>query len=142
MEPIEYRDEFFSASPLIVPAVVLPVIFEQAATKQALNPERTPTEVSYGQLMALLAQRYLDRWCDPHGAWQVKLTQAQMAEQCFSWAEQSHLAGKELLARNLEAAAYQWQGWAEGDGEVVQERHPMVETSLRDTDDPELAFLQ
>lgn len=79
-------------------------VLKDAADAQASNPLRSPDDVTYGRLMATLAERSIDRWQDKQGRWHEKLTHEQRGEQCYAWAEHYQTTRPEL-ARDLQAAA-------------------------------------
>lgn len=81
-------------------------VLKDAAAREAQSPERTDTDVRYSRLMALLAERSIDRWSDERGVWHDKMTQEQRGEQCYNWAEQYRLTHPDL-AQDLEAAGRQ-----------------------------------
>mgnify|MGYP001573829436 CR=1 FL=1 len=110
-----------------------------AGAAQAANPERTPEEASYGQLMALLAYRHLDAWVDSQGVKHPKLSRAQMAEQCHAWAIRARDAQRRDLAADLDHAGSMWRTWAEQLGQTVHTAHMHL---LGDEEDPALAFLK
>ena len=112
--------------------------FTDAGNAQAANPERTPEEASYGQLMAMLAIRHLETWRDHHGVQHPKLTRAQMAEQCYTWASRARDVERWHLAEDLAHAGGMWRTWAEESGQRVQ---TVLGSVMFDDEDPALAFL-
>lgn len=82
-------------------------VLKEAASMQAHNPLRSPDDVTYGRLMALLAERSVGPWVDKQGEQHPKLTQEQRGEQCYRWAEH-YQATRPALAEDLRAAARQY----------------------------------
>lgn len=54
--------------------------------------------VSFGHLMALLAERSLDTWLDERGVWHTKLTQEERGAQCYAWAREYPALADDLQA--------------------------------------------
>lgn len=79
-------------------------VLKDAADAQASNPLRSPDDVTFGRLMATLAERSITKWQDTQGVWHDKLTHEQRGEQCYSWAEYYQVA-RPALAKDLRGAA-------------------------------------
>jgi hypothetical protein len=75
-----------------------------AQENEQANPLRSEDDVTYGQLMALLAERSIDKWQDKQGVWHDKLTVEQRGEQCYAWAT-AYETRRPELAQDLRAAA-------------------------------------
>jgi len=82
-------------------------VLKNAAAEQADNPLRSEDDATYGQLMALLAERSLEPWFDTQGQQHPKLTVEQRAEQCLVWARK-YGAQRPQLAEDLHVAARQF----------------------------------